>query len=92
MYCSGVQEKHWAMELGCGRTAMASLTWPHTEHWTWLAPRGYISTTVHCALVHTSWAILGPAAAHLSNAEPSVCSETSKGRSPGGAGSAEAVS
>ena len=43
---------------------MASLTCPQTEHWTWLAPRGYINTTVHCGLVHTSWAMFGPAAVH----------------------------
>ena len=48
-------------ETGC--TAMASLTCPQTEHWTWLAPLGYMSTTVHCWLVQTSCAMFGPAAA-----------------------------
>lgn len=37
-----------------GVTAMAQLTVPQMEHCTWLAPRGYMRTTRHVGLLHTS--------------------------------------
>ena len=48
---------------GCGLpilTAMAQLTLPQMEHCTWLAPRGYMSTTRHALLLHTSCAMSLP--------------------------------
>ena len=39
------------------RTCMAQFTLLQTEHWTWDAPRGYMSTTLHWLLLHTSCAV-----------------------------------
>ncbi len=47
-----------------GLTAAAQLMVWHTEHCTWLAPRGYISTTRQFWFVHTSCAISPPAQRH----------------------------
>lgn len=41
-------------------TCIAQLMLLQTEHWTWEAPRGYISTTLHWLLLHTSCAVWLP--------------------------------
>ena len=66
MLCSGIrlQEQGQGVEVVRGLTAAAQLIVWHTEHCTWLAPRGYISTTRQFWFVHTSCAISPPAQGH----------------------------
>ena len=44
-------------DVRSGLTAIAQLVVPQIEHCTLSAPLGYISTTRHCGLEQTSWAM-----------------------------------